>query len=271
MDMLGYFLHGTLRFKGKGRLVRKWLEKAKSGVRMRRLAGGGTIRCDIAVPYEAMVWLGLEEEEDLIALGRILRPGDTFVDCGANIGLWSLSAARMVGEQGRTFSFEPNRATFGKLAGNVRDNKLEKTVIISNKACGNFEGEAAFVCSPEHNNSHVARGEEKGVEKVAMTTLDAAIPEGRVHGIKIDVEGGEWAVLDGATTILEKWYPWICVEFNAVITGNSRLGGWQVHQWLRKRGYACTLMKEVGDRRPGNRLNDDSELQGYHNLFYSLP
>src|SRR4051812_13385660 len=120
MDRLGWFLRHTPSFKGKRRLAWHWmLRRDLSARRATVLPGGCRIVCDLSVPYEAMVWLGLEEERDLRVARRLLRSGQMFVDCGANIGLWSLIASPVVGKTGRVLAFEPNPATADKLTANL--------------------------------------------------------------------------------------------------------------------------------------------------------
>jgi len=74
----------------------------------RPLPDGSILKVQLDVPYEQMVWLQDEEWDELRYLQNKLRPGDVFIDVGANIGLWTLVAATSVGPSGRVFSFEPN-------------------------------------------------------------------------------------------------------------------------------------------------------------------
>src|SRR6266699_2559349 len=76
-------------------------------------------------------------------LNRFLRPGDTFVDVGANIGLFTLIAARLVGPQGRVLSFEPTPETFARLTKNVQTNRLEN-VSCQQLALSDRAGEMEF-------------------------------------------------------------------------------------------------------------------------------
>lgn len=269
MDPLGYFLRATPGFKGRGRLTEYWLRQSRSGLRSRTLPGGAAIECDMAMPYEAMVWLGREEEQDLAALRCVLRAGETFVDCGANIGLWTLVAATAVGKAGHVFAFEPNPSTFARLSEHVRANGMESFVTPTCAACGAVAGNLPFVFSGEHNQSHLAQAGEGGAAPVPVMTLDAAIANQPVHGIKIDVEGGEREVLAGAKEILQRSRPWVCVEFNASLAGTGRLGDWEVHRFLTGLGYGCRPMEEAGRGDGDGKLHDDWSLQGYRNLFYS--
>jgi FkbM family methyltransferase len=268
MDLLGQFLRIAPPFKGRERLIHYWVNRARDGQRIRLLPGGGKIQCDMAIPYESMVWLEREEEADLAALRRLLRPGQTFVDCGANIGLWTLTAAAAVGAQGRVYAFEPNPVTFDKLSRNIRANALEEVALALCAACGREIGKMPFLCSDEHNHSRMAAEADEDVMFVPVRTLDAAVHGGTIHGIKIDVEGNEFDVLLGAREILRQSKPWLCVEFNASLAGATRLRDWNVHQHLRTLGYSCLLMADAAGSPGEHALGDDWGLEGYCNLYY---
>lgn len=269
MDLLGHFLRVAPPFKGRERLIHRWVGRRRDDHRIRTLPGGAKIRCDMSIPYESMVWLRKEEEEDLAALRRVLRPGETFVDCGASIGLWTLTAATAVGAQGRVFSFEPNPMAFDKLSQNIRANAPGEVVIALCAACGRETGMMPFLCSDEHNNSRMAEEADGDVMFVPVRTLDAAL-DGKIAGIKIDVEGSEYDVLLGARGILGRWRPWLCVEFHSALAGAGRLGNWRAHRFLRDLGYSCRRMADAGREPAGETPGDDWELQGYCNLFYSV-
>ena len=270
MDLLGNFLRIAPPFKGRGRLIRRWVHLHRDERRVRALAGGAKIECDMSIPYESMVWLGKEEDKDLAALAGILREGETFVDCGANIGVWTLTAALAVGPHGKVFAFEPNPVTFEKFTRNLKTNGLEESVVALCAACGREAGVMPFLCADEHNNSRMADALDKDVLYVPVRTLDTAVHAGRVHGVKIDVEGHEHDVLLGGREMLRRSRPWLCVEFNSSIAGVAKLRDWRVHRLLRDLGYACCAMAGAARNRSRNALGDDWELQGYSNLFYFL-
>jgi FkbM family methyltransferase len=215
-----------------------------------------------------MVYLKQEEEADLQALPRLLRFGDTFVDCGANVGLWSLVAASLVGRTGMVHAFEPNPATFEKLTQNVeRVDHLETNVKLHQAAVGSAKGYADFLPLHEHNISSIVYQAVRGTIRVPVTTLNQTLSGKRVDGIKIDVEGYELQVLRGGEELLERWKPWLCVEFNTDIARVRSLRDWNVHQFLRTKGYRPRLF---GCGVRGNRpyLADSWETKGYVNLLY---
>jgi len=228
MDVLAELLRRTPSFRGKGRIVSHWL-RTRGGQRSRILPGGLEIALDMSVPYEAMIWIGWEEHEELRALRRLLHPGETFVDCGANIGLWSLVAAPLVWPDGRVVAFEPNPAVAKRLTNAaVQSSVIEVHAV----ALSDEPGVLALAAGREHN---LARLSSDGEHSVTATTLDAVL-ERRPDGIKIDVEGYELNVLRGAVGALAH-RPWIIVEFNEQHSAAQRLAEWPVHEHLTGLGY----------------------------------
>ena len=209
---------------------------------------------DVRVDYEAMIWLGLEERDELAVLPSLLKPGDTFVDCGANLGLWSLAAAPLVGESGKVVAFEPNPATFRRLRDHARP---APTIEVHHVAVADRPGVLRFDPGQSHNVSRVT---EDGSLEVPATTLDDALTDPPT-GIKIDVEGHELAVLRGASQVLAA-RPWLVLEFNAEHVASKRLGDWPVHAHLTGLGYHASTFA-------GERLNEEWRLRrDYTNLLY---
>jgi len=217
---------GPRRFKGKGRLLRHWLEHRETGyVGSRRLPGGGRMICSFDVPYEAMVWARQEEEVELRALQALLSPGDHFVDCGANVGLWSLVAAGRVGAAGRVTAFEPNPPAYQRLTQNVAaSGEVGRRVTAINVAVADRVGEAAFATGTHHNLGRIVADPAADSIVVAAVTLDDQLGETPVHALKLDIEGGEAAALRGAMRILKAQRPWVLAEFNVGIAGSGRIG-----------------------------------------------
>ena len=255
MDVLAELLRRTPSFRGKGRIVSHWL-RTRGGQRSRILPGGLEIALDMSVPYEAMIWIGWEEQEELRALRQLLHSGETFVDCGANIGLWSLVAAPLVWPDGRVVAFEPNLAVAKRLA----DAAVQSSVIeVHAVALSDKPGVLALDAGREHNLAHVSN---EGVHSVAATTLDAVL-ERRPNGIKIDVEGYELNVLRGAVGALAH-RPWIIVEFNKQHSAALRLAEWPVHEHLTGLGYSA---HSAG----GERLADGwAPRHGYASVLYRV-
>jgi hypothetical protein len=116
-----------------------------------------------------------------------IRPGDVVLDIGAKIGYYTLIFARLVGEHGRVYAFEPDPAQFQLLKKNVRANGYQNVVVV-NKAVSD-----ATQC--------------RCVGTVATTALDDHFGEfqGEINFIKLDVQGGEGRAVRGMTRLLQRY------------------------------------------------------------------
>jgi FkbM family methyltransferase len=139
-------------------------------------------------------------------LNRFLRPGDVFVDVGANIGLFTLIAAERVGPKGKVLAFEPAAKTFGRLVDNVGLNKLSN-VECFRLALSDSRGHLQLTASKDgydawNSLAKVALGELRETELVEVIEWDQFagsrdLSGGSVTMMKIDVEGWESRVLEG--------------------------------------------------------------------------
>jgi FkbM family methyltransferase len=145
-------------------------------------------------------------------LARLIRPGDTVVDAGANVGYMTLLAAVMAGSSGHVFSFEPHPTLFqvleSNLAAAVRTGRPIARTTLVNAALGDSRGTAILVTPSGFDvNDGLARlGEPDAGEQgapVSVETLDDFFVGQLIAVCKIDVEGSEIAVLRGARRLLQ--------------------------------------------------------------------
>lgn len=183
------------------------------GIRMRaNLAKGKGIWCSIG---------GLYYEPEMRALIGLLHEGDVFVDVGANVGIYSLHAARATGSSGRVIAFEPTPETHESLLKNIQLNRVRNITVI-NKAAGDKEGLLQFaICASDNSNHLVADLEMLESRKIVeirdipVDTIDTmAVREKLPHVsvMKIDAEGAEKLVLAGATHVIKTHRPTILFE-----------------------------------------------------------
>lgn len=149
------------------------------------------------------IYTGLVEFNDMSFLLHVLQPGDTFVDIGANVGVYTILAAKNAGAD--VISFEPIPSTFEKLKRNVEANRVENKVDLRRYGVGDKAGTLRFSMSMDAIN-HVLRDDEvadgaEGIE-VPVGTLDMLLQGREPTLMKIDVEGFEWPALNGAASIL---------------------------------------------------------------------
>lgn len=168
-----------------------------------------------------VVYCGLPEWEDMRFVLDFMKPGDRFVDVGANVGVYSLLAAS--DPEVDVCAYEPSSSAFSRLQENVRRNDLEGRVITRRSAVGSCAGEVLLttgldtvnrVVGPEPPEA-VRSSPPRTVEEVRMVTLDEDLPGlDRTALVKIDVEGLEPQVLEGATALIESQKPALVIEAN---------------------------------------------------------
>lgn len=147
---------------------------------------------------ELQIYTGLYDLHEMLFLTHYLRPGDTFVDVGANVGVYTLLAAGVAGAN--AVSFEPIPSTFAKLSRNVAYNVLTDRVDLRNLGVGDKEETLVFTNNLDATN-HVVSDENElagATTKVPVDTLDHLLTGKKANFLKIDVEGFEANVINGA-------------------------------------------------------------------------
>jgi FkbM family methyltransferase len=168
---------------------------------------------------------GLYEPSTLDVLQRVLSPGATFIDVGANAGLFSMFASRRVGPGGRVFAFEPSEREYRRLLDHVEVNRLSNVTAV-HQAIGGQAGSVSLRVASFPNAGHNTIGgsfaypgvETAQIEQVDVVTLDQFVRDirlARVDAIKMDIEGSEHAALSGSREVLDRFRPAMIVELEA--------------------------------------------------------
>ena len=234
-----------------------------------RLKGGVDIcvprNLDLISPY---VLLEQEDwfEDEAPFVREMLRSGDNVIDIGANYGVYSLMAARAVGDAGRVWSFEPASETAAHLAQSIAVNGFSNVTLIQ-AALSNREGQAQLALSGQ-SELNTLQGSAAGSETVALTTFDAwAGSSGwpKIDFIKLDAEGEEGNVIRGGENFLRRASPLIMFEIKHGTKLNLALQG-----QLDGLGYsAYRLLPGLGILRPFQATG--SEDPYLLNLFACKP
>jgi FkbM family methyltransferase len=167
---------------------------------------------------------GLYEPLTALVLQRLLVPGATFIDVGANAGLFSMLASRWVGDGGRVYAFEPSEREFRRLLDHITLNRL-RNVTALRQAVGERSGIASLRVAEYPNAGHNTLAPSfrypnvatARVEATEILTLDRFVelyrPE-RIDAVKIDIEGHECAALSGASSLLTRFRPVVISELS---------------------------------------------------------
>jgi FkbM family methyltransferase len=148
------------------------------------------------------IYCGLHEFEDMGLVLHALRPGDVFVDVGANVGSYTVLAAGACGAN--VVAAEPGPSAFHHLIENIRLNALHDRVRPENVAVGAKGGTVRFSAELDTVNHVLTESEvaERSHIDVPIRTLDTLVADRSATLIKIDTEGYETAVVAGAERVL---------------------------------------------------------------------
>lgn len=158
-----------------------------------------------------------------------VQPGSTVLDIGAHVGYYTLLSSSLAGDTGRIYAFEPNPRNCVHLRRHVRINRL-RNVHVEESAVAEARGVARFGFG---TGSGTGKLDEKGRIEVRTIAVDAFCIARSIRPtlIKIDVEGAEMRVLEGARAVLLRYHPVILLSTH----------GEAVHQqcitFLRQMGY----------------------------------
>ncbi len=219
---------------------------------------------------------GIYEPTETELLQRELKSGETFVDIGANIGYYTLIAARIVGPKGRVFAFEPDPTNFALLQRNVQENGYTNVTLI-NKAMSNKAQTLKLYLSKTNRGDHRVYDSKDGRPSVSIqaVSLDGFFKklDRKVHFIKMDIQGAEARALDGMKGLLHANRSLkLVTEFSP---GSLRLCGSDPQKYLKtleKLGFKLSEISEENKSvRPlrflalMDRLANDSNR--YTNLY----
>jgi FkbM family methyltransferase len=186
-----------------------------------------------------------------------LRPGDTFYDVGAHYGWMSLLACRKVGAHGKVIAFEPSPPLLEFLNFNKRANGFSQLQIMSRAVAASAEPEVPFYLKDEGDsflNSLVPRSDQnpahtwpnKSSIPVETTTLDSFCQETQFipDAIKIDVEGAELLVLQGARALLKQRRPILMIAIHPTWLPQDQTAD-ELFELLHSCGYQIADSKVV--------------------------
>lgn len=218
------------------------------------------------------------DEPDLVVVRHLVAPGDTAIDLGANVGIYTKILSGLVGAAGRVISVEPVPQTFAILASNIRllrlTNATPINLAVSNKAGvvtmtipsydfggGNFY--RAEIVESEGEISSDAATKKVSVSTSTLDSIAKDLPS--ISFIKCDVEGHEEACLEGAQAVCRDRQPaWLLeVRGDPDVDGSSAA---RVFSFFIGRSYSAWLFdgRQVRRRRRGDQSTNYFFLTDRH-------
>ena len=182
------------------------------------------------------------------------KPGMTFIDVGAEIGLYSMPAAHLVGERGRVISFEPNSENCRLILLSAIKNRF-KNVALFPLALSDTIGYHSFAMFLGSNGGMLPSDEsvlnDLNCTVVPTMRMDDFVHE-RVDVIKIDVEGAEGLVVRGAEKLIEQYRPLVTSEFSMEMLPRLLNAGPRLSQLLQGTCLRRLLRRERLGKTRGN-------------------
>lgn len=227
---------------GKGMLYDRFLPHVERtwGLPRLRTRFGVRFECDLHDKVTREIYYIGFDRKDCRILKRLVKPGDVVIDAGANIGYFSLLFAKWMGGRGIVHAFEPFPESARRFKRNLELNpQLEPVVRLHQLALSEFEGRIGMNVPDQGNQGCNYLNDAGGVE-VEVATLDAFCDRehlARVDLIKIDVEGSEVAVLQGAERTIQRFRPVLMIEVNPSTLQNFGYCARDLIQAIGRHGY----------------------------------
>ena len=213
---------------------------------------------------------GTYEKGTIQLLNEFLKSGSTFLDIGANIGLMSSIASKIVGASGKVLAVEANPKTIEILQHNLALNKAENVSIFP-FALGSEKGSATLFENWNVNRggaSLLSQDQQEGIE-VPVEKLDDIFENDKIDLIKIDVEGFELEVLKGGIELLKKQLPVLIIEVSQQRENEVGVTPKEIADFVRSLGnYKLYKQKGTKERRSNLvEITSDGELPNHDNII----
>jgi FkbM family methyltransferase len=147
------------------------------------------------------LWLGTYEAAKQKRVIQAIKKGDTVFDIGANAGIYTLLFSECVGKDGKVHAFEPLPDNLTYLQRHVGSNRLQN-VSIHALAVASRSGKVRFAYTDSRYTSHIDADGDLEVDTIALDDFLSEDGKTAPTVMKIDVEGGELGVLNGARQLL---------------------------------------------------------------------
>lgn len=195
-------------------------------------------------------FLGEYEKPELKTIQLFLKKDSTFIDLGANFGLYTLNASRLIGKKGNIISFEPFSKNYKSLMDNITINNLQN-VQTEKLAIGEKNGNINLYYDERENNLGMVSTkniENSSKEQVKIVSIDSYLQNkylSHIDLIKIDIEGFEYSALKGMRATLIRYKPTILIEILNEEEPNTNTR--KIHTLLNDLNYSKYFIDDNGN------------------------
>jgi FkbM family methyltransferase len=217
---------------------------------------------DTEVATSLIRW-GLYAKSETVLFNELIKRRMVVIDIGANIGYFTLLAARLVGEEGKVFAFEPEPYNYSLLCKNVRANGCNNVIAIQ-KAVFTKSGKMRLFLEKRnlggHSLSKASILNKAGSITVEVTSLDEFFQNRgfKIDVVKMDAEGSEMGILQGMTNLInENDNLKIITEFSPALLRGS---GFSPMDFLNKLTECGFTLYEIGQRGEPINVNQPSAI-----------
>jgi len=197
---------------------------------------------------ESIINTGVWEDYTTDVVNRLVKPNDYVLDIGANIGYFSVIFSKLVGENGKVFAFEPTSDYLKTLKLNLAANNISHCEVLP-YGLSNKEQELEIYLNVHSATLHdPLKNEITPKEIIKLDTLDNFITKNKIDKIdfiKIDVDGHEPLILEGAWETLEKYKPIILLEISHMHYLKAGYNAWNFYKMLKDKQYFIYSEKQL--------------------------
>ena len=175
--------------------------------------------------FQAYAYHGFHEQATTELFRQTVKEGDTILDLGANIGYFTMIGAKLTGDKGEVYSFEPEPANFKYLNKNIEINGFKNVVAKQMAVTDKKDKAKLFICP--YDSGHHTLNQFEGISsyrpvplyskeefvEVDTTSMDDFFGDKKIDIVKMDVEGCEVKALRGMKNIIKKHKPKMFIEF----------------------------------------------------------
>ncbi len=187
---------------------------------------------------------GQYDINEMLFLKKVLKKGDVFVDAGANIGIYSIYASKIICETGKVYAFEPSNREFNILLKNIKINRCNN-ILPFKVALSDKKGRASIIVEKQGGGNTLCdklcddNFEYDYEEDCVVDTLDNLLLNkvSKIDCIKVDVEGYDFKVLLGGQEILKKFNPHLLLEISKKSLENAGISEKNIISFVKDLGY----------------------------------